>query len=202
MKDAQVVALLGVLTVAALPICPDPHHPPNERPVPFWIWLFREIYELIHREVGAILSGKYFAYGVDLGCGTGKKGPTLKSHVRYLEGVDHHAYKLESAINRGYDYVVCADIRNYEIDDKTDIVFLFDVIEHIPHEDGEKLLRKLNNIPHLILTTPSKFHPVGENHHVSLWTENELRNHQLNTKLFSRRPFTHPRYGEIILGWR
>jgi len=50
--EQKILIALGLWTLTVLPVCPDPFHPPQEKPVPFWIWLYRELYELQHGEVG------------------------------------------------------------------------------------------------------------------------------------------------------
>lgn len=116
-----------------------------------------------------------FRFSVDLGCGVGIRW--LKNYTSYLVGVDKADFRLKIAKERGYDEVVKMDLRDYEIPNVCDSVFLFDCIEHIPKKDGIALLKKLKRktIPFIMLTTPEKFFPFTfVNGHVSLWKEKEL----------------------------
>jgi len=48
--------------------------------------------------------------------------------------------------------------------DSFDVVLVFDLIEHITKENGEKLIRQLENIARdkVIIFTPNGFMPLGE----------------------------------------
>jgi len=45
------LALLILIPLSLLPILPDPFH--REGNVSLWVWIYRELYELIYGEVGA-----------------------------------------------------------------------------------------------------------------------------------------------------
>jgi len=127
------------------------------------------------RMVRRILGDRKFKVCVDLGCGNGDAGEVLKPHCKILIGVDHNLGRLSVAKKfGGYDKVVYADVREYEIPPETDAVFLFDIIEHLPKSDGIALLQKLRRISYVMLTTPSKFFPLATDGHVTLWTRQEL----------------------------
>jgi len=49
------LALLILIPLSLLPILPDPFH--REGNVSLWVWIYRELYELIYGEVGAYLGG-------------------------------------------------------------------------------------------------------------------------------------------------
>lgn len=132
-----------------------------------------------------ILSGKTFTLGVDLGCGSGDAGPILKQHIDYLIGVDSNRLLLTQA--HIYDELILQDIRMYVLPKNTEAVFLFDVIEHIPHNDGEQLLLALMGVRNAYLTTPKHFFldgAGGVGPHQSLWTEEELKNYGFTTFVY------------------
>ena len=131
---------------------------------------------ILQDQIMSILKGYRFGFSVDLGCGEGLRW--LRNYTSYLIGVDKAGFRLKMAKERGYDEVVQKDFREYEIPNACDSVFLFDVIEHIPKNDGVALLQKLKTkrIPFMMLTTPEKFFPYARNGHVSLWSKEELEN--------------------------
>ena len=68
------------------------------------------------RVLSEVLKGRYFSKAVDLGCGEGYYSDIMKRHVGYLIGVDHNLGRLSVAREfGGYDEVVYADMREYEI---------------------------------------------------------------------------------------
>ena len=128
---------------------------------------------VLRRELEAFLQGFRWEFGVDLGCGKGEAGEMLKKHCGHLVGVDKDDWKLRRAENRGYDELICCDIRSYQVPSRVDIAFLFDVIEHLPKEDGMALLQGLQG-PSIILTTPSLYFPIARDAHTCVWSVNEL----------------------------
>lgn len=115
---------------------------------------------------------------VDLGCGFGVIGPTLKTRCNRLIGVDQNPWVENTVRNLGYDEFIQENIVEYypKIPSGT-VVCMFDVIEHLPKELGYEILNffKENNNP-IILTTPSKFCDYAEGSpHVCVYSEEELR---------------------------
>ena len=157
------------------------------------------------RVLSEVLEDRYFSKAVDLGCGEGYYSDIMKRHVGYLIGVDHNLGRLSVAREfGGYDKVVYADMREYEIPADTEAVFMLDSLEHIPKDDGYKLLSKLKNV-FIVITTPSRMGRWGiagiRNHHQSLWTEQELQ--QLGFKTRTYRVFFFSLfYGPEILAVR
>ncbi|MCD6593433.1 class I SAM-dependent methyltransferase, partial [Candidatus Bathyarchaeota archaeon] len=148
--------------------------------------------------VSNVLEGLSFRYGVDLGCGEGVYAPILKSHVSYLVGVDKKRERLAKAILNGYDCVIASDIMEFKIPDECDIVFLFDVIEHLDKPDGVRLLRRLSD-KNVMLTTPCKYFPIALNGHKSLWTVEELSYMGFKTYIIEIRDILKkPVYGDKI----
>jgi len=154
--------------------------------------------------VKEILKGRYFESAVDLGCGSGSASHILKSHVKYLIGVDHNLPRLSVARKFGsYDKLIHNDLESYKIPDVS-AAFLFDVIEHLTKEAGRKLLRRLYKVPFVILTTPYRFHTFTiSNFHKSLWSIEELKDFGFKVrKYFSPFEFMTTLKGEKILAVR
>lgn len=159
----------------------------------------------IKQAVKAVLRGRCFRKSVDLGCGTGDGGEILRSHTGYLIGVDVDVEALRVAENRGfYDRLVHADARAYGIPWGVDSVFLFDVIEHFPKQDGLRLLRGLGN-RFVMITTPWWSTPFLSNpEHVCVWSAEELRAEGFTTASYSFFPdlYMSVAYGGFIVAWR
>jgi len=143
----------------------------------------RESVYNVFRETGfyqQLLGNLRFAYTVDLGCGYGLMGRYLRSHTRYLVGVDVDKESLERARKKKlYDELVQTDIRNYDLPIGSDSVFLVEVIEHLPRRDGEAILRRLKWVPFVCIVTPARFYDCSllakfagnkAQKHQSLWT--------------------------------
>jgi len=128
----------------------------------------------------------YWNKGIDLGCGRGVALPILRNHVTYLIGVDYSENELKFAKDYNYDELVITDVRNYEIPEDTNVVFLFDVIEHLHRQEGIELLSRLQKIPSVIITTPGRyFEDAGRGQrHVSLWNANDFRKYGYNVEIF------------------
>jgi len=125
----------------------------------------------------ALLEGRHFWIGVDLGCGIGSAGRTLRPHFGWLIGVDRNFERVEVAKRRGhYDEMVLADLREYQWPYDTEAIFLMDVIEHLDYNDGVRILERLSSVPFVVISTPSKFHEfVTSNMHKSIWDEGVFR---------------------------
>jgi len=141
---------------------------------PIRAWVYN-----VFRETGfyqRLLEDFQFAYTVDLGCGYGLMGKYLRSHTRYLIGVDTDKRSLEHAEKKKlYDELVHADIRDYEVPRSSDSVFLTEVIEHLPRQDGEAILNKLERIPFVCISTPAKFHDCS---YLAKFAGNEAQKHR------------------------
>lgn len=141
------------------------------------------------------LKNKYYNSTVDLGCGGGETARILREHTNYLVGVDLNEYMLRKATaTKLYDKLVLDDIRRYVLSSDVDLVCLMEVIEHIKHEDGEELLKNLQWVPNIILSTPKFFFKINErSDHVSLWTEEQLQQYGFQTRILN-----YPFYPPII----
>lgn len=156
------------------------------------------------RIIKDLLGNRRFGLVVDLGCGDGDLGKAIRANAEYLIGVDHNRFRLERAAGRNvYDELLLVDFREYLPPPETEAIFMLQIIEHIPKEDGAALLSKLSWIRTIVLTTPEKFQRLSlKNSHVSLWTEEDFRGLGFETILFSKPPLWEFIYGKGILAFK
>ena len=152
------------------------------------------------RIVSSMLHSDY-SVAVDLGCGPGKLAPFIRDRVGHLIGVDQNLSQLKRALRAGlYDKLVQADIRDYEPPAETQAIFMLEVIEHIPKEEGYALLDRLRTVPTVILSTPERFIRAGG--HICAWTRHELEELGF-LSLYARMPWTQELfYGRSIIAIR
>lgn len=120
---------------------------------------------------------------LDLGCGA--DSPVQHLRGSYLVGVDGDHRTVQVARERGtHDEVLEADLMSVAFPAQSfDAVVLVEVIEHISHADGERLLRQALTWSRrkVIVTTPNGFWPQGPldgnalQVHRCGWTIDELR---------------------------
>lgn len=153
-------------------------------------------------QVKEALKGRTFNTILDLGCGYGEVAPILKKHTKHLIGVDLDTSRaLTSGYDILYDELVQEDIRTYQIPATVDAVTLFDVIEHIPLNEGLALLNRIGG-RYTLVTTPSKFFSGALNGHVALWTEQQLRQLGFKTQIYSTGAIKDRVYGKKIIAVR
>ena len=121
---------------------------------------------------------------LDVGCG--KSSPLrFLSEVR-LAGVDGFAPALEEAKALGtHDEYVYGDVRKIDElfrDKKFDGCIALDLIEHLPKEDGWRLLQAMEKLAtkRVVIFTPNGFLPQKSRNgdlqeHLSGWTAEDLR---------------------------
>jgi len=154
------------------------------------------------RVLSVILKGKFFNLGVDLGCGEGTT--TIREHCKTIIGVDHNLPRLSIAkeFNK-YDKIVYSEIKDYEFPPNTDAVFMTELIEHLTKQDGYNLISKVSYIPYILISTPTKFwHYVFKDHHVSLWSEDELQRLGFETTTYKRFALMEAVFGEGMIAVR
>jgi len=138
-------------------------------------------YEFIIRKL--LPSGRLMI--LDLGCETGVWGATLNRKKKYeFTGVDIYKPYLDICRKKGYyKRLIKDDLTNIDFKTKSfDVVFLFQVIEHLGKEDAIKLIKKSINIARkaVIISVPN-----GECHqgvydcnehqkHLSKWMVEDL----------------------------
>lgn len=140
---------------------------------------------LVDSLVYELLKDRHFNQCVDLGCGTGAFGRISRPYCTRLIGVDLNPQNLKYTRKLHlYDLLVQENLLDYPIPYDTDLIALLEVIEHMPHKQGEFLLERLDWVPNILLSTPAVF--VGPMFgHVSLWTEEQLQAYGFMTRRFS-----------------
>lgn len=123
---------------------------------------------------------------LDVGCGSWSPLSEIKKHF-YAEGIDIHKPSLEKAKkNKVHDKYRLGDVKKLDkfYQPKSfDAVVALDLIEHLPKNDGLKLIKKMESIARktVILLTPNGFtkqDPLEDNPHQvhqSGWGIGELR---------------------------
>ena len=122
---------------------------------------------------------------LDVGCG--KTNNMRRLGIKHSTGFDGYApYLDEAKQNHLHDEYVLGDVRELEQHFKPgqfDTVLALDVIEHLPREDGLKMMRSMEKIARrkVVLFTPSGFLPQRSYHdnalqeHLSGWEPAEMR---------------------------
>jgi len=141
---------------------------------------------------------------LDVGAGAGKWGVLCREYLRYwknrdveVDGIEpHEAYRCPA--HDCYRVMSTLDVRDVlGIVKNYDLVLMIDVIEHLPRDDGERLLGAVTG--HYIVTTPNYWSGQGVafgneyERHVSRWTLGDFTNARLIKDRVGR---TH------IFGWR
>jgi hypothetical protein len=124
---------------------------------------------------------------LDVGCGSSSPIAGFASEIKYRVGVDAHLGSIEISGDKGiHSEYVMSDI--LEIGEKFspssfDCVTLLEVIEHLPREAGEKLLKQCERLAkgRVIVSTPNGFVPQDPTpnnpfqEHVSGWSAMDFR---------------------------
>jgi SAM-dependent methyltransferase len=120
----------------------------------FWV---RRRFDVLQRLAGdSIASAKEMA---EIGCGHGLLQRQIEdAYGREVAGFDLNDYALKQNVSRRSS-IYCYDIfqRDSTLQSRFDIIFLFDVLEHISQEDGflEALLFHLARNGKLVLNVPA-----------------------------------------------
>jgi 2-polyprenyl-3-methyl-5-hydroxy-6-metoxy-1,4-benzoquinol methylase len=158
-----------------------------------WMTLKAKLYEgavndkyaKLINAVNKTLEGHEFNTILDIGCGEGGLGKTLKNYCKKLIGIELSPVNRDKSIKTGaYDEILGADVRSVEIP-TADVVVMLDFIEHLPKKDGMSLIKTLQKTAKMIiLSTPSKFHDNLDqvsasnnpyDRHLCVWSRDELR---------------------------
>jgi hypothetical protein len=124
---------------------------------------------------------------LNVGAGSGISGLARQLPFLEFEQLDHIDI-CEEFLIKAQEFTWAAkkvnfildDIRNFDKIDEYDLILLFDIVEHLPKEDGLKLLRtktkKIVFIPiEKILGQSALVNCYPSLRHLSLWTEEEFR---------------------------
>jgi cyclopropane fatty-acyl-phospholipid synthase-like methyltransferase len=124
---------------------------------------------------------------MDVGPGWGKYGLVCRE---YLDVAAVHAIEVRAGRNRIqdaiYDWVYTGDVRDYRAIQfwrRWDLVLMIDVIEHMPMDDGHRLINRITSAGAAVLVaTPKQWieqHDDRNPHeeHVSFWTGDDFSTH-------------------------
>ena len=144
---------------------------------------------------------------LDLGCGDGHSMKLILHGLKrgfLIAGIDAYPKSLVTALKLGiYEILWRGDIRCWNYKPKSyDTIFLCEILEHLPKEDGHQLLDKLDKVARnlIIITSPPHWdndpnaireEPIEERFqkgelwripHISLWKEADYKKHGYTTK--------------------
>lgn len=112
---------------------------------------------LIDREVGGARSV------LDVGCGSGLYGPSLRRRAGTVLGLDHDPVLCRQAEATGaYDRVLLAPVaRLGELVDPVDVVFCSELVEHVPGPELRATLDALEAVAarKVVITVPNRLFP-------------------------------------------
>jgi SAM-dependent methyltransferase len=130
---------------------------------------------------------------LDVGCG--KTNNMRRLGIKHSTGIDGYAPYLEEAKQKNlHDQYVLGDVRDLEKYFKPgqfDTVLALDVIEHLPKEDGLRMMRSMEKIARrkVVLFTPSGFLP-----------QKSYENNDLQEHLSGWEPAEMEQYGYKVIG--
>lgn len=123
---------------------------------------------------------------LEVGCGSGLGSVFLSQHCAHVTGIDVKATEVEEAMSlcrrENIEFRTC-DLFDLDGSQKWDVIVALDVIEHMPIEQGQKLVA---NIPRhlkpegmLVIGTPSIYSyeyqgPLSKASHVKCYDQQEL----------------------------
>lgn len=124
--------------------------------VPEHFWMIRRFEVLRSLADNIITSAQRPA---EIGCGNGALQAQIETHYRRtVDGFDLNQLALEMSVAKSSDRF-CYNIleRKAELKHRFDLIFLFDIIEHIDDEDGfmQAVLHHLAPGGHLIINVPA-----------------------------------------------
>ncbi len=134
-----------------------------------------EINDTINKLLSSKTNGLKYLSGLVIGCHSYGDNPSsyeyslLNKYTNYLCCLDI------DTIDNKYLCQIQEDVTNhYFKEDEYNVIYMFDVIEHVPQEKGERILKALyNRYSHIYLTTPERL--VGLWGHQSIYDEKFLQ---------------------------
>jgi len=120
------------------------------------------------RSFSKVIDDKYNPGSVvDLGCGTGVHLKYFEDKNREIKGIDGSQKAKENAVISQKNFEVY-DLRNtYEFDEKYDVAFCIEVLEHLEEEHADTILGTLANASDTLVVTAASPNQPGK-HHVNL----------------------------------
>ncbi|MHB8189931.1 MAG: class I SAM-dependent methyltransferase [Ferrimicrobium sp.] len=144
---------------------------------------------------------------LDLGCGSDSFVPLI-GRFDQVVGVEADLASVNLARASGhYSQVYCADLCEIEFPERSfDAVVLIEVIEHMPFEEGLKLIEKakLWTRGKLLITTPNGFWPQGAlygndyQRHISGWNIRDLENIEMKVRGLAGFKLLRKELGDVI----
>ena len=134
---------------------------------------------------------------IDVGCGRGIVGAITRIYrtPKRLVGIDIFQDYIDFCKKYSiYDEVLRLDLRSAQLpfnDREFSVATCIETIEHLPRQQGEKLLNELHRIADLVIvSTPSAFFRQPKSHvksnpfqaHVSKWTVEDFRKRGYDVK--------------------
>lgn len=143
-----------------------------------------------------IIKNNEIEYALDIGCGYFSNLTRFRSSKLKSIGIDTHEPAIASAKSKNvHDHYILANIIDASLEDiqdmleseigrrTVDLVTSYGMIEHLPKEDGWKLLKKCDKLSekYVLIDTPNGYVPQGaefgneHQRHLSGWFPNEFR---------------------------
>ena len=98
-----------------------------------------------------------FKSALEIGCGIGIISEYIAKNVENVSGIDISEENIKFAKTTvKYVNFYCSDFLEYQMENKFDLITLFDVLEHIPkeiHQDVFKRISEISNTNTIILVT-------------------------------------------------
>jgi len=92
---------------------------------------------------------------LDLGVGQGTYSDLLRDYFPVMDAIEAHAaYVIAFHLTDKYRQVFIADVRSFVFFHRYEIFILGDVLEHLPAEDGQNLIRWLCSLGEVVVSVP------------------------------------------------
>lgn len=135
-----------------------------------------EIHDNLNQLLSSQTNGLKYLSGLVIGCHSYGDNPSsyeyslLNNYTNYLCCLDI------DTIDNKYLCQIQEDVtKHYFKEDEYNVIYMFDVIEHVSQEKGERILKSLyDRYSHIYLTTPERF--IELYGHQSVYSEGFLRN--------------------------
>lgn len=148
-----------------------------------WWWVARRcILRYFFSRILTDSKKKQFNRVLEIGCFTGKNISALKEYSREWFGIEPSISAAETArLNTPYAHIVTGNFPDVALDNKFDVVCMFDVLEHIEHSESSLcvIANMLEDSGRLILTVPA---------YQWLWSEFDVQNHHF--RRYTRKQLT------------
>jgi hypothetical protein len=136
-----------------------------------------EIYNSLDNLLSSRLTGLKYNRGLVIGCHSYGLQPSSYEYELLNKYTDHLCCMDIDTIDKNYSCQINEDyFKEYEYN----VIYMFDVIEHVPQKQGERILNTLlERYDHVYLTTPLLYVPLWG--HISEYSEEYLNRIGYNT---------------------